>query len=84
MKRLFQLDYLFIHKLHYSKGVVHKRVRSKMDLNLKCRDDPVVLKLDTPEFRNIFTQEVMDLKKIFDKYNFEIRIAGGAVRLNHH
>ncbi|XP_050674983.1 CCA tRNA nucleotidyltransferase 1, mitochondrial isoform X2 [Leptidea sinapis] len=51
-----------------------------MDLNLKCRDDPVVLKLDTPEFRNIFTQEVMDLKKIFDKYNFEIRIAGGAVR----
>lgn len=55
-------------------------MRSKIDMDLKCRDDPVVLKLNTPEFQSIFTQEVLDLKKIFDKYNYEIRIAGGAVR----
>lgn len=57
-----------------------KRVRSTMDINLKCREDPIVIKLDSPEFKNIFTPEVIDLKKLFDKYNFEIRIAGGAVR----
>lgn len=57
-----------------------RRVRSKVDMELKCRDNPVVVKLDTPEFHNIFTQEVIDLKKLFDKYQYEIRIAGGAVR----
>ncbi|KAI5631155.1 poly A polymerase head domain-containing protein [Phthorimaea operculella] len=57
-----------------------RRVRSKMDIDLKCREDPVVIKLDSQEFKEIFTQEVMDLKKLFDKYNYEIRIAGGAVR----
>ncbi|XP_039758121.1 CCA tRNA nucleotidyltransferase 1, mitochondrial isoform X2 [Pararge aegeria] len=49
-------------------------------MEAKFREDPIVLKLDTPEFKNIFTQEVLDLKKLFDKYNYEIRIAGGAVR----
>ncbi|XP_045453042.1 CCA tRNA nucleotidyltransferase 1, mitochondrial [Melitaea cinxia] len=57
-----------------------KRLRSKIDMDLKSRDDPVVVKLNTPEFQSIFTQEVLDLKRIFDKYNYEIRIAGGAVR----
>lgn len=51
-----------------------------MDDDLKSREDPVVLKLDSPEFHSIFTQEVCELKKLFDKYQFEIRIAGGAVR----
>lgn len=55
-------------------------MKTKLDMETKCREDPVVLKLDTPEFKNIFTQEVLDLKKLFDKYNYEIRIAGGAVR----
>ncbi|XP_050354036.1 CCA tRNA nucleotidyltransferase 1, mitochondrial isoform X1 [Nymphalis io] len=57
-----------------------KRIRSRIDMDLKSREDPVVLKLDTPEFQNIFNQEVIELKKLFDKYNYEIRIAGGAVR----
>lgn len=51
-----------------------------MDVNLKSRENPVVTKLDSPEFKSIFSQEVDDLKKMFDKYGFEIRIAGGAVR----
>ncbi|XP_037876230.1 CCA tRNA nucleotidyltransferase 1, mitochondrial isoform X2 [Bombyx mori] len=57
-----------------------RRFRSKMDLNLKCRENPIVIKVDSPEFKSIFTEEVIDLKKIFDKYKHEIRIAGGAVR----
>lgn len=51
-----------------------------MDVNLKCRENPVVLKLDSPMFKNMFTQEVNNLKELFDKYQYEIRIAGGAVR----
>ncbi|GBP24287.1 CCA tRNA nucleotidyltransferase 1, mitochondrial [Eumeta japonica] len=51
-----------------------------MDVNLKSRENPIVLVLDTPEFKSIFTDEVIELKKMFDKYNYELRIAGGAVR----
>ncbi|KAJ8723866.1 hypothetical protein PYW07_007846 [Mythimna separata] len=56
------------------------RIRSKMDQDLKCRENPVVLKLESAEFKSIFTPEVTDLKNLFDKYNYEIRVAGGAVR----
>ncbi|XP_049877804.1 CCA tRNA nucleotidyltransferase 1, mitochondrial [Pectinophora gossypiella] len=57
-----------------------RRVRSKMDMDLICRENPVVVKLESAEFKNIFTEEVMELKRIFDKYKYEIRVAGGAVR----
>lgn len=56
------------------------RFRSKTDMELKCRENPIVVQLDTPEFKSIFTDEVLDLKKLFEKYQYEIRIAGGAVR----
>lgn len=49
-------------------------------MELKCRENPVVTKLNTPEFKALFTTEVQDLQKLFEKYNYEIRIAGGAVR----
>lgn len=51
-----------------------------MDVELKCRENAVVLKLQSAEFKSIFTPEVTELKKLFDKYNYEIRVAGGAVR----
>ncbi|CAH2045241.1 unnamed protein product, partial [Iphiclides podalirius] len=62
------------------KKVRSPRLRSKTDMELKHREDPIVTKLDTPEFKNLFTKEVQDLRKLFEKYNYEIRIAGGAVR----
>lgn len=46
----------------------------------KCRENPVVIKLNTPEFKSIFTPELNDLSALFEKYKYEIRIAGGAVR----
>lgn len=46
----------------------------------KFRENPVVIKLDTPEFKSIFTPELNDLYALFKKYKYEIRIAGGAVR----
>lgn len=38
------------------------------------------MKLDTPEFHQLFTPELTQLKSLFDKHGFELRIAGGAVR----
>lgn len=51
-----------------------------MDLNLKVRSNPIVLKLDTPEFKSIFNEELIDLINLFKKHNYELRVAGGAVR----
>ncbi|XP_061396976.1 CCA tRNA nucleotidyltransferase 1, mitochondrial [Musca vetustissima] len=46
----------------------------------KMRENPIVKKIDTPEFRSIFTEELKTLVELFKKHNYELRIAGGAVR----
>uniref|UniRef100_A0A1A9X1T7 Poly A polymerase head domain-containing protein n=1 Tax=Glossina brevipalpis TaxID=37001 RepID=A0A1A9X1T7_9MUSC len=46
----------------------------------KMRANPIVMKLNTPEFRSVFTDELQTLVDLFCKYNYELRIAGGAVR----
>ncbi|XP_052868450.1 CCA tRNA nucleotidyltransferase 1, mitochondrial [Anopheles cruzii] len=51
-----------------------------MEARAIARPDPVLMKIDSPEFHSIFTQELKDLIALFDRYNYEIRIAGGAVR----
>jgi tRNA nucleotidyltransferase (CCA-adding enzyme) len=38
------------------------------------------MKIDTPEFKSILTPELETLVALFNKYNHEIRIAGGAPR----
>lgn len=38
------------------------------------------MKINTPEFHTLFTPELKQLKSLFDKYDYELRIAGGAVR----
>lgn len=40
----------------------------------------VKMKLESPEFQSIFTPELITLAELFKKYNYELRIAGGAVR----
>lgn len=51
-----------------------------MDSNCKIRDNPIVVKLDSPAFKSILSDELYYLADLFQKYNHEIRIAGGAVR----
>ncbi|XP_063932982.1 CCA tRNA nucleotidyltransferase 1, mitochondrial-like [Zophobas morio] len=46
----------------------------------KSREDPVILKLDTPDFHSLFTDELKSLASLFKEYGYEVRIAGGAVR----
>jgi len=38
------------------------------------------MKLDSPEFKSILTDEVRILEKLFIENGYEIRVAGGAVR----
>ncbi|XP_055541912.1 CCA tRNA nucleotidyltransferase 1, mitochondrial isoform X2 [Wyeomyia smithii] len=51
-----------------------------MEASTISRQNPVVMKIDSPEFQSIFTKELQDLIALFKKYNHEIRVAGGAVR----
>lgn len=44
------------------------------------RQNPVIMKLDSPEFKSIFTEELVSLVSIFKNYGYELRVAGGAVR----
>ena len=43
-------------------------------------DHPVVMKIDTPEFKALFSHELKKLESLFNQYGYELRIAGGAVR----
>jgi len=47
---------------------------------IRSRADPVIMKLDSSEFRLIFTPELQIIIDLFKKYSYELRIAGGAVR----
>lgn len=51
-----------------------------MDKELNARADPVVKKINSNEFNSIFTENLNHLINLFDKYKYELRIAGGAVR----
>lgn len=73
--------YLYSNSEIKSVNVVSKY--ANMEKNLKWRANPVITVLDTPEFKSILTKNILDLVAIFTKYNYEIRIAGGAVRLEN-
>lgn len=38
------------------------------------------MKINSPDFHGLFTPELTQLAELFARYNFELRIAGGAVR----
>ena len=43
-------------------------------------DHPAIMKIDTPEFKALFSPELRTLAFLFKEYGYELRIAGGAVR----
>ncbi|XP_037049872.1 CCA tRNA nucleotidyltransferase 1, mitochondrial isoform X1 [Bradysia coprophila] len=57
-----------------------RREQMTMDKALSHRSDPVVKKINSNEFSSIFTENLNQLISLFDKYKYELRIAGGAVR----
>lgn len=46
----------------------------------KTRENPMIKKLESPEFKSLFTEELTSLVSLFETYGYEIRIVGGAVR----
>lgn len=48
--------------------------------NILANKTPVTMKLDSVHFLALFTPELKKLVDIFSRYNYELRIAGGAVR----
>ncbi|XP_062124676.1 CCA tRNA nucleotidyltransferase 1, mitochondrial isoform X2 [Drosophila sulfurigaster albostrigata] len=46
----------------------------------RMRENPAFTKVDSAEFHSIFTPELEELVALFKKYDYELRIAGGAVR----
>lgn len=74
-----RVNYIFSH--HFSQ--VHRTWQSfimKDELIPLNRSNPVIKKLDNPLFHSIFTPELNILAELFKKYNYELKIAGGAVR----
>uniref|UniRef100_A0A336M097 CSON009557 protein n=1 Tax=Culicoides sonorensis TaxID=179676 RepID=A0A336M097_CULSO len=59
---------------------VNVRKRRMEIKDLKIRENPIVMKLDSPQYHAIFTDELHTLLDLFKKYDFEIRLAGGPVR----
>nr|XP_031831735.1 CCA tRNA nucleotidyltransferase 1, mitochondrial isoform X2 [Nomia melanderi] len=59
----------------------HKLIKYQQNIPMPhSRDDPVITKLNDPLFHSLFTPELKILSELFKKRNYEIRIAGGAVR----
>lgn len=47
----------------------------------KVKENPVATNLkNDPNFMSIFTPQLTLFAEVFNKYNYELRIAGGAVR----
>ncbi|XP_019618210.1 PREDICTED: CCA tRNA nucleotidyltransferase 1, mitochondrial-like isoform X1 [Branchiostoma belcheri] len=64
-------------------GLKHTRIRPQTlqhYLALQSLHTNRTMKLDKPEFKNLFTPELNRLSELFAKYEYELRIAGGAVR----
>ncbi|XP_035719934.1 CCA tRNA nucleotidyltransferase 1, mitochondrial-like isoform X2 [Vespa mandarinia] len=59
-----------------------KRISIRMENEAlpPSRDNPIITKLDGPIFHSIFTPELNILSELFKKYNYTLRITGGAIR----
>ncbi|XP_011642739.1 CCA tRNA nucleotidyltransferase 1, mitochondrial [Pogonomyrmex barbatus] len=81
-KNLLRREIITVRNYRITRICAHEKVWKKlrMETSLPSRIDPVVMKLDSPEFRSVFTPELQTLAGLFQKYNYELRIAGGAVR----
>ncbi|XP_043496139.1 CCA tRNA nucleotidyltransferase 1, mitochondrial isoform X3 [Polistes fuscatus] len=66
--------------LRYLCSIKSKRIRVRMENAPPSRDNPIIMKLDNSIFHSLFTPELNVLSELFKKYNYPLRIAGGAVR----
>lgn len=75
MKRLFQrlsLRSFLSRSLSFVNPIV--------SYNLKPRSIPAIMKLENSQYAFIFSPQLTTVLNVFDKYKYEIRLCGGAVR----
>lgn len=77
---IFLVLYFWVYFTIFS---IFLQVRVEIDSaeNVKKYRKASEFKLNTPEFRGILTEQVHLLEKIFVQHGYDLRIAGGAVRL---
>lgn len=66
---------VFISKLNHIKCI--KSLFNITNYNLSTVN---IVKITSPEFESILTNELKYLESVFSKYNYKLKIAGGAVR----
>lgn len=69
--------------VHFSAKTAGKwQFRKQIFPNIKDipKREPTTMKLNSADFDALFTPELKEVRDIFKKHNFELRIAGGAVR----
>lgn len=71
----FPTSNYFIRHKHTFKNIIMKN-----EWIPPCRSNPIIKKLNDPLFHSLFTPELNTLAELFKKYNYELRIVGGAVR----
>ncbi|XP_067647581.1 CCA tRNA nucleotidyltransferase 1, mitochondrial [Eurosta solidaginis] len=59
---------------------LQSNLKKQLSVPTRMRADPALKKIETPEFQSLFTDELRALIDIFKRHNYELRIAGGAVR----
>ncbi|OAD58167.1 CCA tRNA nucleotidyltransferase 1, mitochondrial, partial [Eufriesea mexicana] len=76
-KHLFHINNIY----NFDKGyATWQIVNMKEELMPLSRSNPVIKKLDDPIYHSILTPELNILTQIFKMYNYDLKIAGGAVR----
>ncbi|XP_067000884.1 CCA tRNA nucleotidyltransferase 1, mitochondrial [Anabrus simplex] len=75
-----QHNWLHKHYLGRSFQLIKRKLHEFAPVKRMSGESPVILKLDTPEFKAIFTPELTTLASLFKENGYELRIAGGAVR----
>jgi len=78
MKYLFQLFSLRPHRPYPSRFLSF--VNPVINYNLKPRLTPAIMKLENSQYGFIFSPQLTTVLQVFDKYKYEIRLCGGAVR----
>ncbi|MFH4974233.1 hypothetical protein AB6A40_000942 [Gnathostoma spinigerum] len=76
LRLLFDVCKVSSHRLHIGRYFLKKIRISQMTEKI----EPKTMRIDSPQFRAIFTPELMKLNEIFKKNNYELRMAGGCVR----
>jgi len=80
MKRLHRL----FHKLYHvkSRQYIPQLLHSASSRSMQKMAEPQLkmMKINSPGFESLFTEELKDLIAVFKRHGHELRIAGGAVR----